>query len=114
MLVHRGANPARTVGVHCFMRRLLAFAVLLLTAHAAAAEIRIRESRFADGRLIVRGQTAPDREVTLQGRFSTTADKQGRFSFSVPYDPVDCFAELRSGPDRYYAVIAGCFTARHH
>lgn len=96
------------------MRIVLSFAVLLATAHAAAADIRIRESRFSDGLLIVRGETAPNREVTLQGRFSTTANAQGRFTFSVPYKPADCLADIRSGPDRYSAFITDCFKARSH
>lgn len=94
------------------MRILLSFATLLAMAHSAAADIRIRESRFKDGMLIVRGQTEPGRQVTLQGTFSTTANKYGRFTFSVPYTPVDCFADIRSGSDRYSAVIADCHKAR--
>ena len=92
------------------MRWLLAALILLAGIGAAAADIRIEVSRYADGKLTVSGETAPDRAVTLDKKYKTKSDGEGRFKFTVKnYRPPDCMSDIRSGKDTYSAVIAGCF-----
>jgi hypothetical protein len=92
--------------------RLLAAALLLLAGiGAASADIRINESRYAGGKVIISGETAPSRTVTLDGKYKTKSDGQGRFTFSVKYKPSTCMSDIRSGRDIYSAVIAGCLDA---
>ena len=91
------------------MRILLSVAAVLLMTSAAAAEIRIRQSLFKDGMLIIRGETEPGRVVTLERKFRTKANRYGRFTFRVPYKPAYCVADIRSGRDIYSAVITNCY-----
>lgn len=92
------------------MRWLCAALILLTTAGAAAADIRIDESRYVDGKLIISGETGPGRTVTLDKKYKTKSDGDGHFSFTVSkYKPADCMSDIRSGDDLYSAVIAGCF-----
>ncbi len=94
------------------MRALMsALLFLAAIASAARAEIRIDESRYVDGKLVIRGETAPRRTVTLDDRFTTTSDADGTFAFSVNEKPFTCMSEIRAGNDVYSAVIAGCLDA---
>lgn len=94
------------------MRWLTAALILLLGIGTACADIRINESRYVNGKLIVTGQTAPDRTVTLDKKYKTKSDGDGDFKFTVDkYKPADCMSDIRSGADVYSAVIAGCFGA---
>ena len=93
------------------MRWLCAALILLSGGGTAAADIRIEVSRYAGGKLIVQGTTQPDRAVTLDKKYKTRSDGEGDFSFAIKnYKPNDCMSDIRSGPDVYSAVIAGCFT----
>lgn len=86
---------------------LLTFAALANVAHA---EIRVTASRFADNQIDIRGQTAPNRVVAIDGKFKTQSDGGGYFEFKRSgYKPDDCMSDITSGPDIYSAVIAGCF-----
>jgi|GEM_PF-5125053 hypothetical protein len=91
--------------------RISALLLLAAIAGAARAEIRIDESRFVGGRLVIRGETAPHRTVTLDDKFTTTSNADGTFSFSVDEKPFTCMSEIRAGDDVYSAVIAGCLDA---
>jgi hypothetical protein len=92
------------------MRWLYAALILLAGISAASADIRIDESRYADGKLIVSGETGPGRTVTLDKKYETKSDGDGHFSFTIgKYKPADCMSDIRSGDDLYSAVIAGCF-----
>ncbi len=92
------------------MRWLTAILILLAGVTAASADIRIDESRYADGKLIVSGETAPDRTVTLDRKYTTKSDGDGQFKFTIGhYKPADCMSDIRSGTTVYSAVIAGCF-----
>jgi hypothetical protein len=94
------------------MRWLAAALILFAGVSAASADIRIDHSRYADGRLYVSGNTAPNRTVTLDRKFTTKSDAEGHFKFSVKnYKPPICMSDIRSGGDVYSAVIAGCFGA---
>jgi hypothetical protein len=84
--------------------------LLLLATTGARAAIRITESRFEQGLLIVRGQTAPNQDVTLDGQYKAKADGGGHFEFQVPrHRPPSCMSDITAGDDSYSAVIAGCF-----
>ena len=89
----------------------LAAALILLTGiTAAAADIRIDQSRYVDGKLIITGATGPGRTVVLDKKYKTKSDGEGRFKFTVnKYKPADCMSDIRAGNDVYSAVIAGCF-----
>jgi hypothetical protein len=92
------------------MRWLCAALILFAGVTAASADIRIDESRYVNGQLIITGETDPDRVVTLDRKYTTKSDGEGRFKFSVKkYKPADCMSDIRSGSDLYSAVIAGCF-----
>ena len=90
------------------MRWLCAVLILLAGLRAAAADIRIDESRYEAGQLIVAGQTAPRKTVTLDDRYTTKSNGEGHFTFKVKYKPATCMSDIRSGDDIYSAVIAGC------
>lgn len=93
------------------MRSLYAafLAMMLFGTTCADAAIRIAESRYEDGVLIVSGQTRPDQSVTLDGKYKTKADGGGHFEFRVDkYKPRYCMSDITAGDDSYSAVIAGC------
>ena len=92
------------------MRWLAAALILLTGITAAAADIRIDKSRYANGRLIVAGETAPGRTVILDKKYKTQSNGEGHFKFTIDkYKPADCMSDIRAGKDIYSAVIAGCF-----
>jgi hypothetical protein len=92
------------------MRWLGAALILIIGVGTASADIRIDESRYVNGELIVAGKTAPGRTVVLDKKYKTESDGEGRFKFSIAkYKPADCMSDIAAGPDVYSAVIAGCF-----
>lgn len=93
------------------MRWLAAAFVLLAGTAAAQADIRINESRFVDGNVIINGETAPNRTVTLDNKYTTKSDGGGYFTFTEHYKPFTCMSDIRSGGDIYSAVISGCLDA---
>lgn len=93
------------------MRWLATALVLLAGTTAAQADIRINESRFVDGNVIISGETAPNRTVTLDNKYTTKSDGGGYFTFNVRYKPFTCMSDIRSGSDIYSAVISGCLDA---
>jgi hypothetical protein len=94
-------------------RRLPALVLLGLIAGigTAQADIRITDSHFQNGTLVVSGETEPGNTVTLDNRFKTKADGGGHFTFHVNEKPDTCMSDIRSGADIYSAVISGCFGA---
>jgi hypothetical protein len=92
------------------MRALTAVfaAFLALCAGPASAAIRITSSNYQDGVTVVTGQTAPNRTVTMDGRFTTKSDSGGHFKFRLEYKPATCMASIVSGEDAYSALIVGC------
>lgn len=90
------------------MRTLAAAFVLIAATGAARADIRINESRFVDGNVIISGETEPHRTVTLDNKFTTTSDGGGYFNFTAHEKPFTCMSDIRSGSDIYSAVISGC------
>jgi hypothetical protein len=90
------------------MRWLCAALILLAGLRVAAADIRIDESRFEAGQLVVAGQTAPRSTVILDDRYKTKSDGEGHFTFKLKYKPATCMSDIRAGDNVYSAVIAGC------
>ena len=91
------------------MRMLCAaLTVALLGAAPASAAIRINDSRFENGTLTITGQTRPNEQVTLDGKYTTKADGGGHFEFKVPYRPPTCMPEITSGEDSYEPVVTNC------
>jgi hypothetical protein len=90
------------------MRWLTAALLILTSIGTANADIRINQSRYLDGQLLVTGSTTPGRTVTLDDRYKTKSDAEGHFRFSVKYKPPTCMSDIRAGKDIYSAVIAGC------
>ena len=92
------------------MRWFWAALISLASIGAAAADIRVDVSRYANGELTVSGQTEPHRTVTMDNKYKTQSDAKGTFKFSIKqYRPPNCMSDIRSGSDSYSAVIAGCF-----
>jgi hypothetical protein len=92
------------------LKPVFSAALLILTVVAAHAEIRITMSRFDHNQFQIEGQTAPNRTVTIDGKFKTQSNSGGYFEFKrFGYKPPDCMSDIRSGDDIYSAVIAGCF-----
>ena len=90
------------------MRLLAACLLLLAGVSTAAADIRIDQSRYEDGKLIIAGVTKPDSTVTLDHKYKTKSDADGNFKFTEHYKPFTCMSDIRSGAAAYSAVIAGC------
>ena len=90
------------------MRLLTAALILLAGVSTAAADIRIDQSRYQDGKLIIAGVTKPDSTVTLDNKYKTKSDAAGNFRFTEHYKPFTCMSNIRAGSASYSAVIAGC------
>jgi len=90
------------------MRWLTAALLLIAGIGTAGADIRVNQSRYLDGKLLVSGTTGPGRTVTLDDRYRTKSDGEGHFRFSVKYKPPICMSDIRAGDEVYSAVIAGC------
>jgi len=90
------------------MRLLTAALILLAGVSTAAADIRIDQSRYQDGKLTIAGITKPDSTVTLDNKYKTKSDTEGNFKFTEHYKPFTCMSNLRDGTATYSAVIAGC------
>jgi len=111
----KGARAHRFMHVETTMRWLCAALILLTGISAALADIRIDESRYVDGKLIIKGSTAPRRTVTLDRKYKTKSDGEGHFVFNIKkYKPSDCMSDIKAGSDVYSAVIAGCFNTGIH
>jgi hypothetical protein len=91
------------------MRTLCAaLIVVLLGALPASAAIRITDSRYENGTLVIAGQTRPNQQVTLDGKYTTKADGTGHFEFKVPYRPPTCMPDISAGEDSYSAIVTNC------
>jgi hypothetical protein len=91
-------------------RLLIALLALISIAATARADIRVTISRFENNQIEIEGQTAPNRTVTIDGKFKIESDGGGYFDFKRSgYKPSDCMSDITSGSDIYSAVIAGCF-----
>jgi hypothetical protein len=83
-------------------------AVSVLGAGPAAASIRITDSHYANGVLIVGGQVEPNQRVTLDRKYNTKSDADGHFEFRESYKPDTCMSDVTAGTDSYSTLIEGC------
>lgn len=92
------------------MRYLIILAATLIPA-AAAADIRMEESRYVNGVLRVEGRTSQPRQVvTLDGVYSQESDSSGNFVFHIDYLPRTCMVTLKAGSATHSALVANCLT----
>ena len=85
--------------------------IAILVAAPAWAEITVKTAEYAAGILVVAGETShPQREITIDDRYSETADAVGSFRFRIRYLPDDCTITLSDGEDRRSAFVRGCAT----
>jgi hypothetical protein len=96
-----------TMRLLCAAALVIAFAALL-GARPATAAIRITDSIYQSGTLIVAGQVQPHKKVILDGKYVTQADDGGRFEFKEPYKPETCMSSITTDEDSYSAVITNC------
>ena len=82
--------------------------MMLYGSSPAAASIRIVDSIYQDGILVVTGQTRPHARVTLDDKFVTQSDGGGHFEFRTPYKPETCMANITTDEAAYSAVITNC------
>jgi hypothetical protein len=78
---------------------------------AAATEIRINQATFYNGWLIVSGELLPkaqSQNVTLNGKFTTNIDANGRFAFRVQHLPFLCAAVVRIGDVERTRKVDNC------
>lgn len=74
-----------------------------------AQPITVYEARIEAGDLRLSGSVRKGGiVVVLDEDISVIADKRGRFSFRLPYMPVNCIATLKAEEDQREAVIALC------
>src|SRR5439155_27004047 len=77
-------RPSALATLRAMRTRLAPVIAVLLLPATAMAELRIDDARFHEGDLFVRGATSgPLQTVTLDGRFTTTSDHEGRFNFQL-------------------------------
>jgi hypothetical protein len=88
----------------------LSLVAAALLTHASSP-IAVQDASYAAGVLEVRGTTArPQLGVSLDNRYLTRSDGEGRFHFRVHYLPNDCTIRLSSGVASRLAFVAGCLT----
>lgn len=89
---------------------LSAFPISLLAGAAPAhAEITLNRAEYANGVLLVHGETSrANQRVTLDGRYSTRTDRYNEFRFRIRYLPPDCSISLRAGREVRPAWVANC------
>jgi hypothetical protein len=93
---------------------LFSVATLALVA-PASADITVMKAEYAAGVTVIRGETERSfAEVTLDRRFSTTANRFGEFEFRLRYLPDDCTVSLRAGRDTRPVTINNCFSSQRH
>jgi hypothetical protein len=83
-------------------------AISPLAIQPASAAIRITDSRYENGVLIVGGETSPNKQVTLDGKYHTKADGGGHFEFRESYKPPTCMSNITAGEDAYSTIITNC------
>jgi hypothetical protein len=74
----------------------------------ASAAIRITDARYENGVLIIAGDTAPNQDVTLDGKYQAKADGGGHFQFREAYKPATCMSDIASGGDSYSTIVTNC------
>lgn len=71
--------------------------------------IRLSAAAIQAGALFIAGQTQnPRAVVSADDRFTTSSDRNGRFTFRLAYYPTSCAVTLKSGDSERKAVVANC------
>lgn len=94
------------------VRRIILATALCAVASAssAAADISVDMAMIANGNLNVFGRLNPPNaaRVSLDEKYSAQSDREGRFSFQVPYHPESCVVTLKSDASSRQAVVGYC------
>jgi protein-disulfide isomerase len=88
----------------------------MLAARAPSEQFRghvvLTDAAIRAGELVISGRTSGRRAaVALDGKFTTTSDRRGRFAFHVSYFPASCLVALKSGDVERKVVVANCAVA---
>jgi len=79
----------------------------------ARAGISLRAAAIQAGALFIAGQTPSRRTViSADDRFTTSSNRNGRFTFRLAYYPMNCAVTLKSGGSERKAVVANCAASR--
>ncbi len=71
--------------------------------------ISLSAAAIQAGALLIAGQTQnPRAVVSADDRFTTSSDRNGRFTFRLAYYPTSCAVTLKSGDSERKAVVANC------
>lgn len=73
-----------------------------------ATGLNVTAVTIETGRLVITGNTPPNTLVTLERRFQTRADANGRFRFALLYTVEDCIVELSTTRGTGRAEVTGC------
>jgi collagen triple helix repeat protein len=75
----------------------------------ARAGIDLSVAAIQAGALFIAGQTQnPRAAVSADDHFTTSSDRNGRFTFRLAYYPANCAVTLKSGGSERKAVVANC------
>jgi hypothetical protein len=86
-----------------------ALVLTLATRPPAFAEFTIVGARIAEGDLWVIGQVdEPNTPVTLDGSYTETSDRGGRFQFRIAYHPATCTVIVKTERQSRAVVVANC------
>ena len=78
----------------------------------ARAGLSLSAAAIQAGALFITGQTKnPGAVVSADDRFTTSSDRNGRFTFHLAYYPENCAVTLKSGDSERKAVVANCATS---
>jgi hypothetical protein len=83
-------------------------AMTLLATEAAFAAMTIDETHYEAGVLVVRGKTAPDAEISIDGRYKKKAEADGTFIFRLNYKPEKCRVLITAGEDNETRDVSNC------
>ena len=90
---------------------VIAAALFALTSGSyAAGNIDVDMAIIANGHLKVFGRLTPPQSanVTLDEKYDAHSDKDGRFSFQLPYHPESCVVTLKAESFSRQAVVGYC------
>ena len=101
------------IRLYTWLSATTAITTCLIFNGTALAEIAISAARVNEGQLVLKGTTAPNAQITLDGGVArTTASATGAFDFGkLYYVPSSCMVELTSpGQTTVYTKVRSCST----
>src|SRR5215218_455390 len=92
------------------LKRLLAGSIFIASMSPAMADIVIDQAMITGGELRVTGRLSKPRQapITLDERFETRAEANGRFAFRVVYHPASCVVNIQAEDERRQVVVGFC------